>query len=110
VQLLDGIGAGLYGALFPLIVSDLMEGTGRFNVAQGAVATAQRIGASLSTTLAGILVVKAGYSAAFLVLAGVAGAGLVLFWTMMPETRIPVPDATAEQTALETKALPSGTR
>ncbi|WP_262298125.1 MFS transporter [Microvirga sesbaniae] len=110
VQLLDGIGAGLYGALFPLIVSDLMEGTGRFNVAQGAVATAQGIGASLSTTLAGILVVKAGYSAAFLVLAGVAGAGLVLFWTMMPETRIPVPDATAEQTALDTKALPSGTR
>jgi len=32
VQLLDGIGAGIYGALFPVIVADLMRGTGRFNV------------------------------------------------------------------------------
>ena len=31
--LLDGIGAGLYGAIVPVIVSDLMRGTGRFNVA-----------------------------------------------------------------------------
>jgi hypothetical protein len=86
VQLLDGIGAGLYGALFPLIVADLMEGTGRFNVALGAVLTAQGIGASLSTTLAGFIVVKAGYSAAFLTLAAIAAAGLALFWLAMPET------------------------
>ncbi len=86
VQLLDGIGAGLYGALFPLIVADLMEGTGRFNVALGAVLTAQGIGASLSTTVAGLIVVKAGYSAAFLTLAAIAAAGLALFWLAMPET------------------------
>jgi MFS family permease len=86
VQLLDGVGAGLYGALFPLIVADLMEGTGRFNVALGAVTTAQGIGASLSTTLAGLIVIKAGYSAAFLSLAAIAGAGLALFWSAMPET------------------------
>ena len=86
VQLLDGVGAGLYGALFPLIVADLMEGTGRFNVALGAVTTAQGIGASLSTTLAGLIVVKAGYSAALLTLAAIAGAGLALFWLAMPET------------------------
>jgi MFS family permease len=86
VQLLDGVGAGLYGALFPLIVADLMEGTGRFNIAQGAITTAQGIGAALSTTLAGFVVVRAGYSAAFLVLAAIAGAGLLLFWLAMPET------------------------
>ncbi len=86
VQLLDGVGAGLYGALFPLIVADLMEGTGRFNIALGAVMTAQGIGASLTTTLAGLIVVEAGYSAAFLALAAIAGAGLVLFWSAMPET------------------------
>jgi hypothetical protein len=86
VQLLDGVGAGLYGALFPLIVADLMEGTGRFNVALGAVTTAQGIGASLSTALAGLIVVKAGYSAAFFTLAAIAGAGLALFWLAMPET------------------------
>ncbi len=54
VQLLDGIGAGIFGAIFPVIVADLMRNTGRFNVAQGAVITAQSIGAALSTTLAGL--------------------------------------------------------
>ncbi|MGC2075115.1 MAG: MFS transporter, partial [Xanthobacteraceae bacterium] len=95
VQLLDGVGAGLYGALFPLIVADLMEGTGRFNVALGAVLTAQGIGASLSTTLAGLIVVKAGYTAAFLALAAIAGAGLALFWIAMPETWQPKEEAVA---------------
>jgi MFS family permease len=60
VQLFDGIGAGIDGAIFPVIVADLTRGTGRFNVAQGAVITAQGIGAALSTTLAGFVVVHAG--------------------------------------------------
>ena len=87
VQLLDGVGAGIYGAIFPVIVADLMRGTGRFNVAQGAIITAQGIGAALSTTLAGIVVVHAGYSAAFLTLAGVAVLGFALYLFVMPETQ-----------------------
>ena len=87
VQSLDGVGAGLYGALFPLIVADLTRGTGHFNLAQGAVMTAQGIGASLSTSLAGLVVVHAGYSAAFLVLAGIAACGFLLYFFGMPETR-----------------------
>jgi MFS family permease len=86
VQLLDGIGAGLYGALFPLIVADVMEGTGRFNAALGAVVTAQGIGASLSTMVAEFIAGRAGYSAAFLTLAAIATAGLALFWITVPET------------------------
>ena len=53
VQLLDGVGAGIFGALFPVIVDDLTQGTGRFNVSQGAIATAQGTGAALSTSVAG---------------------------------------------------------
>jgi MFS family permease len=87
VQLLDGIGAGVYGALFPLVIADLTRGTGRFNVSQGAIATAHGIGAALSTTAAGFIAVWAGYSAAFLFLAGVAAAGLALFVIAMPETK-----------------------
>jgi MFS family permease len=86
VQTLDGVGAGLFGALFPIIVADLMRGTGRYNVAQGAILTAQGIGAALSTTLAGVVVVRAGYSAAFLTLAGVALVGALVFFLGMPET------------------------
>jgi MFS family permease len=87
VQLLDGIGAGVYGALFPIVVADLTRGTGRFNVSQGAVATAQGLGASLSATLAGVIIVSAGYSAAFLALAAIAGLGFALYLLAMPETR-----------------------
>jgi MFS family permease len=86
VQLLDGIGAGIFGALFPLVVADLTRGTGHFNVSQGAIATAAGLGGALSTAFAGFIVVKAGYSAAFLFLAAVAGAGLLGFVAMMPET------------------------
>jgi MFS family permease len=90
VQLLDGVGAGIFGALFPLVVADLTRGTGRFNVSQGAIATAQGIGASLSNMVAGFIIVWAGYSAAFLFLGCVAAAAFVLYWFAMPETRTPV--------------------
>lgn len=90
VQLLDGVGAGIYGAVFPIIVADLMRGTGRFNLAQGAVTTGQGVGAALSTTLAGLVVVHAGYNAAFLVLGALAALGLVVFLCAMPETRATV--------------------
>jgi MFS family permease len=75
-----------------------MRGTGRFNVAQGAVITAQGVGAALSTTVAGFVVVSLGYSAAFLTLAGIAGAGLLLFWLAMPETRDAGAAANLQQT------------
>lgn len=87
VQLLDGVGAGVFGALFPVVVADLTRGTGRFNVAQGAVATAQGLGAALSASLAGAVIVGAGYSAAFLVLGGIAAAGFLGYLFLMPETR-----------------------
>jgi MFS family permease len=86
VQLLDGVGAGIFGALFPLVVADLTRGTGHFNVSQGAIATAAGLGGALSAAAAGFIVVAAGYSAAFLFLAAIAAAGLALFVVMMPET------------------------
>lgn len=101
VQLLDGIGAGIFGALFPLVVADLTRGTGHFNVSQGAIATAQGIGASLSNAVAGSIVVSAGYSAAFLFLAGAATLAFLLYWLAMPETlrggrEPPAPSCAAE--------------
>jgi len=78
VQSLDGVGAGLYGALFPLVVADLT---------QGAVIMAQGVGAALSTSLAGLVVVHAAYSAAFLLLAGIAAFGFLLYFFGMTETR-----------------------
>ena len=87
VQALDGVGAGIFGALFPIVIADLTKGTGRFNVSQGAVATAQGLGAALSASLAGAIIVRAGYSVSFLTLAAIAGAGLLLYLFAMPETK-----------------------
>ena len=85
VQLLDGVGAGLFGALLPVIVSDLTEGTGRFNVTLGAVSTVFGVGAAFSPGLAGLVVQFAGYDAAFLALAVIA-AGAFLLAMRVPET------------------------
>ncbi|MEG3169890.1 MFS transporter [Sphingomonas sp. LB3N6] len=87
VQAMDGIGAGIFGALFPVVIADLTKGTGRFNVSQGAVASAQGLGAALSATLAGAIIVWAGYTASFLTLATIAALGLGLYALAMPETK-----------------------
>ncbi len=86
VQLLDGVGAGIWGVLTPLVVADLMRGTGRYNLALGAVATAQGIGASLSGLAAGLIVDHFGYDAAFLTSAGVAALALTVLSLGVPET------------------------
>ena len=86
VQLLDGVGAGIFGAITPLVIADLMRGTGRYNLAQGAVATMQGLGASLSGLAAGIVVDHFGYSAAFLTFGAAACAALATLSAAMPET------------------------
>jgi MFS family permease len=87
VQVLDGIGIGLFDALLPLILADIMRDTGRYNAARGLVGTVQGIGGSLSQAVGGLAVTWAGYEAAFLILAGVAFIPLVLVLVAMPETR-----------------------
>jgi MFS family permease len=86
VQLLDGIGAGIFGVLTPLVVADLMHGTGRYNLALGVVATVQGVGASLSGLAAGLIVDNFGYGPAFLTAGGVAALALVVLLLAMPET------------------------
>ena len=72
VQVLDGVGAGIFGALTPLVIADIMRGTGRYNLAQGAVATVQGIGASMSGLVAGVIVDHFGYAVTFLTLGAAA--------------------------------------
>jgi MFS family permease len=88
VQVLDGVGAGIFGALTPLVIADIMRGTGRYNLAQGAIATVQGIGASLSGLAGGVIVDHFGYSAAFLAAGGAAFVALVVFALRMPEMPI----------------------
>ena len=86
-QVLDGITAATLGIMVPLMIADIMRGTGRFNLAQGMVGTAMGIGASISPTLSGYLTDAFGSGVAFLGLAGVTAGGLAGVWLLMPETR-----------------------
>jgi MFS family permease len=86
VQVLDGVGGGLFEALLPLVLADIMGGTGHYSLARGVVGTVQGIGGSSSQFVAGYIVTTAGYNAAFLTLAIVATTGLLLIIIAMPET------------------------
>ena len=86
VQVLDGVGGGLFEALLPLVLADIMGGTGHYSLARGVVGAVQGIGGSSSQIVAGYIVTMAGYNAAFLSLAMVATAGLLLIIIAMPET------------------------
>jgi len=85
-QVLDGVSGTMLGVLTALIVADLTMGTGRFNLAQGFVGMISGIGASLSTTLSGLVAGSLGRAAGFLGIAAVALAAFLLVWLQMPET------------------------
>lgn len=79
VQILDGVGAGLQSVAVPGLIARILNGTGHVNGGQGAVMTAQGIGASLSPAIGGWLAQWYGYGTAFLILGGFA-VGSVLIW------------------------------
>jgi MFS family permease len=86
IQLLDGIGAGIFGALFFIVIADLTKGTGHYNLALGAASAAWGLGAAFSNSVAGFIVDWAGFNAAFLFLAAMASLAFLLFWVAGPET------------------------
>jgi len=79
VQMLDGVGAGLQSVAVPSLIVRFLNGTGRVNAGQGAVMTAQGIGASVSPAIGGWLAQWYGYGAAFMFL-GSCALGSVLIW------------------------------
>jgi len=85
VQMLDGVGAGLLGVAVPGLVARMLRGTGHINAGLGAVMTVQGIGASLSPAIAGAIVSAYGFSVAYLVLAGFAVFGLIIWLVSMPK-------------------------
>jgi MFS family permease len=87
IQVLDGIGAAIFGVVSVLVIADLTRGSGRFNLIQGVVITAVGIGAALSQSVAGGIVHAFGYRAGFLFLSGVALAALLILYFFMPETQ-----------------------
>lgn len=86
-QLLDGVSGTMLGVLTALTIADLTSGTGRFNLAQGWVGMISGVGASLSTTLSGLIAGSLGRASGFLGIAVVGLIAVVLLWLFMPETK-----------------------
>jgi MFS family permease len=87
-QLLSGVSAAVFGVTMTLVAADLTRESGRFNLTLGALGVAIAIGASISTTFAGIIADAFGDSTAFLGLALAGLAGALLLWLVMPETGV----------------------
>jgi len=87
VQFLDGITGAIITVMTVLVMTDLTTGTGRFNLARGAVDTCTGIAAAVSTTVTGVIAAEFGRPASFLTAAGVAALAVLLLWLYLPESR-----------------------
>jgi MFS family permease len=90
-QILDGIATGIWDVLVPIIIADLVVGSGRYSMSRGVVGTVQGIGGSLSNVAAGSVVTAAGYHAAFAMLAVFAIAACAL------AMRLPQPESVKQR-------------
>ncbi|PSB46918.1 MFS transporter, partial [Chamaesiphon polymorphus] len=87
VQTLDGLSSGIFAVAIVVVVADLTQGTGRFNLAQGGIYTTIGLGAALSNLAIGWLASTAGFSIAFFTLSAIAAIGAFWLWFAMPETK-----------------------
>jgi MFS family permease len=86
-QILDGISGATIGVLTLIVLTDLTAGTGRFNLALGAVGALNGIAAAISTSTTGFLFQHFGAHVGFLPLAVVGAAGTGLVWVFLSETK-----------------------
>ncbi len=87
MQALSGVDAVVIGILSPLIIADVTAGSGRYNLAQGAVGMATGVGAALSTTAVGFIEQWFGFTVGLLVLAAVAAAGFMFVALLLRESK-----------------------
>ena len=92
IQVLDGITGAVIGVMTALVIADVTQGTGRFNLAQGMFGTVVGVGASLSPTLSGLIVHHFGYSTGFVSLACEGLVALIVLAVFLPETKTELTD------------------
>ena len=86
-QILDGVSGATVGVLTVIVIADLTAGTGRFNLADGAVGALTGIAATISTSTTGFLFQHFGAHVGFLPLAAVGVAATALVWVFLSETK-----------------------
>jgi MFS family permease len=91
IQVLDGVTGAALGVLTALVIADITQGTGRFNLAQGLIGTRSGVGASLSTSVWGLVVERFGQMVGFLGVTTVALTAVAVVSVFMPETNPSAP-------------------
>ncbi|KAL3797226.1 hypothetical protein ACHAWO_000655 [Cyclotella atomus] len=85
-QILDGVGAGVFGTMYILVTSDISGGTGRFSLTLGLTTAAMSIGGTVSGYLGQALAQDKGYQAAFMILGIMSMVPASAYLVFMPET------------------------
>lgn len=85
-QILDGVGAGVFGTMYILVTSDISGGTGRFSFTLGITTAAASIGGTVSGYLGEMLAEDFGYSNAFAILGTMSLIPAFSYMFLMPET------------------------
>lgn len=86
IQILDGVANAIFVIVSILVIKDRTQGTGRFNMAAGALATMVGIGAATSMTIGGLLIQHFSYRISFLGLAAIAALAFTVLFLAVPET------------------------
>jgi MFS family permease len=91
IQVLDGVTGAVLGVLTALVIADITQGTGRFNLAQGLIGTLSGVGASLSTSVWGLVAERFGHMVGFLGVTTVGLTAVAVLSVFMPETNPSAP-------------------
>jgi len=82
-QVMDGIGAGIYDTLIPMVVGQITEGSGRFGFTYSLNLTCWRLGHGASFLLGECVAHAISYKVAFLVQGGIGVFSLLLLITFV---------------------------
>lgn len=85
-QILDGVGAGIFGTMYILVTSDISGGTGRFGLTLGLTTAAMSIGGTVSGYIGQAFAEDYGYLTAFWILCVMSTVPALLYFFFMPET------------------------
>lgn len=94
-QVLDGITGAIVGVLTVVVITDLTAGTGRFNLARGAIGALVGIAASVSTISTGYIFGEFGRGTCFVIIGIMACAATGMLWIFLSETKPRGPDLRA---------------
>ena len=98
-QVIDGVGAGVYGLAQITITRALTQGTGRFGATLGLMIASHACGAAASNLIAGYVVDATSYTIGFIFLGGIALIPIALLFVLRVPTSATLEEGGASELA-----------